>query len=683
VHGEIFTEPLRSIFIEETDDGLEAWERGLLRLDAGCGDREVLDAVFRAAHSIKGGAATFGIEPMVELTHRAESLLDEVRSGHRTWCRDLGSSLLAAVDELRGMVDDIRANRDEVRPASVPLVNRLNELLGTPSSAPSDPHAATASGHPPPRRLAIEINPRPDLMASGNDPYLLLRELERLGNLEARCRAEGMPSLAELEPEGLFLRWDVELTTTAGDEDIREVFAWVEDECEIHIEEIRGADPRAASETGTRPAAAASTEEVTNPSAPPGRQPPAAPPAAPTGGDAGSIRVDTRKVDALVDLVGELIITQSVLSQSSRSDEACDLETLRAGLQQLERHTRELQERVMRIRMLPIQFVLARLPRLVRDLGEKLGKSVRISTAGEGTELDKTVLEKISDPLLHLVRNCIDHGIEVPEERSAKNKPESGIVHVEASHHGGTVVIEVRDDGAGIDPNRLVAKARAAGILDDGDEPTREEALELIFHPGLSTADRVSDISGRGVGMDVVRRNVVELGGTVDVTSSAGEGTRFTIRLPLTLAILDGQLLRVADQTFVLPLASVVESFVPRGSNAACIAGSGEVYRFRNEFLPLLRLSRLLHLPGRPVPLEEGLITVAESPFGIVALAVDGLLGQQQVVIKSLERNYGRVEGVAGATILGNGSVALILDVGGLVRLRRTRPDETRRTTAA
>jgi two-component system chemotaxis sensor kinase CheA len=634
---DVFTGQLRRIFLEEAEDHIELMERGLLQLDAGSADQELMNAVFRAAHSMKGGAGTFGLAPIVDLTHLLESLLDEVRAGQRGWSSPLGSALLASVDDLRGMLDDIRSETEPVRSATPAVLERLQQLL----DAQAPPAAAE-------RRLHITFRPHADLMARGNDPLLLIRELGRLGDLTVNAKLDQLPPIEDLDPQTIRLGWELSLSTSATDDDVHEVFSWVEDECDLEIS--AGASPPAL----PKPAVSSGgTTERTAPSR-----------------ESGSIRVGIEKVDALVDMVGELVITQSMLSQLGRDFDEGALEALRVGLQQLERNTRELQEGVMRMRMLPIGFVFARLPRLVRDLSGQLEKKIAFTTSGENTELDKTVLEKMSDPLVHIIRNSVDHGIESPEQRGRAGKPEAGSVRIEASHQGGAIVIEVSDDGAGIDPERLRAKGVERGLLDPDAETDRERLLELIFHPGLSTAAEVSDISGRGVGMDVVRRNIHELGGTIDVESEIGVGTRFTIRLPLTLAILDGQLFRLGHQTYVLPLVSVIESFVPSPDRLSRLGNGAEVYRLRESFLPVVRLARLFGLEGDDRRFQDGLLVVTESPNGPIALFVDELLGQQQVVIKSLETNFDRVDGVAGATILGNGSVALIVDVPGLLRLQ-------------
>jgi two-component system, chemotaxis family, sensor kinase CheA len=385
--------------------------------------------------------------------------------------------------------------------------------------------------------------------------------------------------------------------------------------------------------------------------------------------ETSSIRVGIDKIDALINMVGELVITQSMLDQVGQSFDAARMVQLRDGLAQLERNTRELQESVMRIRMLPIGFSFNRFPRLVHDLSSQLGKKVELKLSGEHTELDKTVLEKMSDPLVHLVRNALDHGIEMPEQRIAAGKPEVGLLKLHAFHQSGSIIIQISDDGAGIDLAKVLLKAKNLGLVHGEENLSEEQLYELIFHPGLSTATQVSDLSGRGVGMDVVRRNIRALGGTIDVKSTRGKGSTFNIRLPLTLAILDGQLVRIGHDIYILSLLSIIESLRVNSKYVNALAGRAEVYKLRDEYIPILRLYELFDIPATSTKLEEGLLVIVEGDGQKIGLFVDELLSQQQIVIKSLESNYKQIQGVSGATILGDGNVALILDVAGIIQL--------------
>jgi two-component system chemotaxis sensor kinase CheA len=385
-------------------------------------------------------------------------------------------------------------------------------------------------------------------------------------------------------------------------------------------------------------------------------------------GDSGSIRVSVEKIDELMNTVGELVITQSMLSQLGKNLEGPSSEQFRLGLAELERNMRELQESVMRVRMLPISFVFSRFPRMVRDLAQRLGKEVNLVLTGEHTELDKTVLEKIGDPLVHLVRNSVDHGIEMPDVRKSKGKPSFGTLKLDASHRGGNICVEVGDDGGGLNPAKILAKARSRGLVGPNDLLTDAQACELIFLPGFSTAEQTTDISGRGVGLDVVRRNVKELGGSIEVKNELGKGARFVITLPLTLAIVDGQSISVGKQNYIVPLVSIIESLQIKQGALNRVAGQGEVFSFRGDFVPVIRLHEIFGVEPRARDLHQGLIVIVEGDGRRVGLFVDDLLGQQQVVIKSLETNYGHIDGVSGATILGDGSVALILDLPGIIR---------------
>ncbi|HEY2643880.1 MAG TPA: chemotaxis protein CheA, partial [Galbitalea sp.] len=467
---------------------------------------------------------------------------------------------------------------------------------------------------------------------------------------------------------------------------------WAEGDCDLELQRVGTGTAAAVAaapvvvETEPAPSQAALADAILSGTAPAIEEPkpePAAPVATPPTltavkdtkpdasigavGDSGSIRVSVEKIDELMNTVGELVITQAMLSQLGAALEGGNAEKLRAGLAQLERNTRELQESVMRVRMLPISFVFSRFPRMVRDIAQRLGKQIDLKLTGEQTELDKTVLEKIGDPLVHLVRNSIDHGIEMPDVRVAAGKEAVGTVHLDACHRGGNIAVEVSDDGGGLDKDRIIAKARQRGLVGPNDILTDDQIHDLIFLPGFSTAEKTTDLSGRGVGMDVVRRNVKELGGKIELRSEQGKGSRFIITLPLTLAIVDGQSVAVGTETYIIPLISIVESMRLKETSISRLSGHNEVFSFRGDYLPIIRLHELFGVEPRARALHEGLVVIAEGDGRRVGLFVDDLLGQQQVVIKSLEVNYGHVEGVSGATILGDGSVALILDVTGII----------------
>lgn len=685
------------VFFEESFEGLETMESALLELSQGAQDPELIHLIFRAAHSIKGGSGTFGFNAISDFTHVMETLLDEMREGSREITPDALNLLLESGDVLRGMLEAARDGGEFDAARADDVQQRLQAMLaGTPASeVPVATNAPALDGQaeeerPPSGAGAtwhIRFRPYEHLFRTGNDPVRLFRELETLGQLESRLDDEALPPLADFDPEECGLAWQLTLVSDCQREQIEEIFEWVEDDCELTIEPAEhhadkgpGTDEATddskpilpAGDTGTH-AQAASVATA------PAPVKAAAPPVERRQGERrsgsgdSSIRVNIGKIDELINMVGELVITQSMLGEIGNGEigdfDSNRLERLRDGLAQLERNTRELQESVMQIRMLPISFAFNRFPRLVHDLSGKLGKKIELKISGEGTELDKTVMEKIGDPLVHLVRNSLDHGIEAPEQRRACGKPETGTVHLNAFHQGGNIVIEISDDGGGLPAERILAKARERGLVGPDEELSRERVLELIFEPGFSTAEEVSDISGRGVGMDVVRRNIKDLGGSIEVRSEAGEGTTFTIRLPLTLAILDGQLLTVGDETFIMPLISIVESLQIDIDRVNSVAGSAEMYQLRDDYIPIVRLYEIFGVEPRHTRLQDCLLVVVEHDGQKIGLMVDDLLGQQQVVIKSLETNYRRVPGLSGATILGDGTVALILDVGGLIEL--------------
>ena len=629
-------------YFEESREGLDAMEAGLLALDAGERGAELINSVFRAAHSIKGGAATFGFAATAELTHVLETLLDQIRAGERAVEAAALDAMLGSVDVLRALLDEAEHQRP-ADPAQVRAVHqRLAAVLGgeaVPVVADA-PVAADAGGRLIGWRIGFQ--PEPSLFMSGNDPLRILRELEELGPLKVEARLDALPTFDALDPLQAHIGWTLELGAPVKRAAIDDVFAWVADECRLEIEAIQ------EQVVDTGPAAGANKT---------------------TGAEAeSSIRVGVDKIDGLINLVGELVITQSMLQALGAGLEGALAERMQAALEQLERNTRDLQDAVIGVRMLPVDAVFRRFPRLVRDLSGRLGKLVRLQTSGEATELDKGLIEKIADPLVHLVRNAIDHGLEDPATRSRAGKEPTGTISLAASHQDGHIVIEVGDDGRGLDRERILAKARERGLAVP-EQPTDAQVWDLIFQAGFSTADAVTDLSGRGVGMDVVRSNIRQLGGSVQLESHLGRGTRVTIRLPLTLAILDGMTVSVGNETLVLPLTHVREALQPAAGDVRTVKGEGRMLKVRDEYLPLLSLGDTYGY-GRAGN-EAPVAVVVEGDGHRLAVEVDALLGQQQVVVKSLERNYRKVDGISGATILGDGRVALIVDVAGLARSRR------------
>jgi two-component system chemotaxis sensor kinase CheA len=557
---------------------------------------------------------------------------------------------------------------------------------------PAEPAAAGEQTH-----WRIRFLPHVSLFETCNDPLRMFTQLASLGELKAQAFTQAVPALSEIDPTQCHLSWTLDLYGAVTREALVEVFDWVDSNSSITYEQLDDSAPPVdaappAAELPVYPPSAgpcaapavgtadqfADVPSVPAPDAVPAGSPLVAPSEASQASaplsaskanvEASSIRVGTEKVDALINLVGELVITQSMLGRFAEGvDAGRDLELLRRGLAHLARNTRELQESVLKIRMLPISFSFNRFPRLVRELSRRLDKKIELRLRGENTELDKIVLEKIGDPLVHLVRNSLDHGIEAPAARIAAGKSETGVLELNAYHQGGSIVIEVKDDGAGLDRTRILAKARERGLIAEDASLTDEQIYNLIFLPGFSTAESVSDVSGRGVGMDVVRRNITDLGGHVQISSERGQGSTIRIRLPLTLAILEGQMLRVGQETYVISLVSIIETVQPQPNHLHTVTGHAELFKHRDEYLPILRLHEIFGIEPDSRDIADGLLVVAESDGQRVAILVDELQAQQQVVIKSLDRNFKQVPGLAGATIHGDGTVALILDVPSLI----------------
>jgi len=682
-------------FFEESFEALDSMEAALLKLDVGSPDPDLINTIFRVAHSIKGGSATFGFTEVASFTHSLETLLDELRGNRMAVTMALSDLLLKSVDVMRAMLRSVQAKQpiDNQRVADLQFdieaaIAQKNAQVAAPA-APAAAAAAPAAASPAPAagattagdcagdRWRIEFRPYEGFFLRGNDPLRMLRALGELGQATVSVEAGKLPPLDTLDPSNCYLAWKIELAGTRNEGAIQEIFDWAIGDCDLTIECLNPPVP-AVTPAAATPAPVPAVPAVPEAAAPVDATPAATPAARSTQqakpdaaniGNETSIRVSVEKIDELINTVGELVITQAMLSQLGSDYNGPNAEQFRAGLAQLERNMRELQESVMRVRMLPISVVFNRFPRMVRDLAQRLNKQVELKLTGENTELDKTVLEKIGDPLVHLVRNSIDHGIEKADVRTTAGKPAAGTIHLDACHRGGNIAVEVIDDGGGLNRDRILAKARERGLVDQNATLTDDQVYELIFLPGFSTAEQTTDISGRGVGMDVVRRNIKELGGSVEVRSQQGKGSRFIITLPLTLAIVDGQSVAVGGETYIVPLTSIIESLQLKPSGINRISGRTEVFSFRGEYLPVIRLHDVFGVEPRTRNLHEGLVVVVEGDGRRVGMFVDDLLGQQQVVIKSLESNYGRVDGISGATILGDGAVALILDIPGLLRM--------------
>lgn len=672
------------IFFEESFEGLDVMESQLLDLQPQEVDAESVNTIFRAAHSIKGGAGTFGFMQVSEFTHVVETLLDEIRSGTRSMQRNYIDLFLQSVDCLRAMLGSLQSGSEPDGERAATLKASFEEILQ--QSADSDSQMTeektTVADEGCSNGWRITFRPAEDILQTGNEPFRMFRELQELvgaDNLTVIPLTDNLPEFTSLHPENCYLSWVLEVRSDVNRDDIAAVFEWVADDCDIDYQplavaaapDIPTADTAvtevaesAVSTDSTEPVSAVIPDKVSEAlSASAAQQAKSAARTAGKSNEPSSIRVSIDKVDSLINMVGELVITQSMLGQLGQDFDMSRLARLQEGLTQLEQNTRELQESVMKIRMMPISFAFSRFPRLVRDLGGQLGKQVNLVMLGENTELDKTVMEKIGDPLVHLVRNSLDHGLETTEQRLSAGKPGEGTITLNAYHQGGNIVIEVKDDGAGLNEERILNKARQKGLVPETQELSSEEIHQLIFLPGFSTADVVSDISGRGVGMDVVRRNIAELNGSIEVKSKRGKGSTFIIRLPLTLAILDGQLVKVKDETYIFPLVSIVESIQLQKRSLNHVTGSQYVMKLRDEYIPIVRLDELFNLRASDDEFENPMLVVVEGDNEKVGIVVDDLLGQQQVVIKSLEQNYKRVTGISGATILGDGTVALIIDV--------------------
>ncbi len=647
----------RDTFFQEAAEHVNNMEASLLGLGEAQADPEVLNSIFRAAHSIKGGSGTFGFDDVMRFTHRLEELLDRMREGKIETSHARIELLLRASDMVRTLLAAAEAGSGPPPEAAtlledLALAQRTGDFI---ADAPLPMRAwdpKTKFGGQTTYR--IRFVPSPDIFREGMDPLLVLRELSTLGTVEKiTADLSSLPEFDKLQVETCYLSWNIQLTSAREKDEIEDVFTFVENGAQITIEAQPPADEVAANCTPGKSTTAVSQA--------PRR----------SGRDSASIRVATEKVDQLIDLAGELVIAQSMAVEIVNRFSPDRLPELQTALHEVSRNTRELQERVMAVRMLPVATIFSRLPRIVHDVAVAEGKAIRVEVSGEDTELDKSMLEGLTDPLTHLVRNAADHGVETPEQRRTAGKPEEGTIHLRARHEGGSVVIEVSDDGHGLNAGRIREKAMERGLLGATDELTPQQIQSFIFHPGFSTVENVSEVSGRGVGMDVVRKNVEALGGAVALASTEGKGTTVSIRLPLTLAILDGQLVRVGEQRYVLPLVSIVESIRPTRAQLRSLAGEGEVVMVRQEPLPLLRLHQLFDVATEVSDPSRGLVAIAEHDSKRFALMVDELLGQQQVVIKNLQANFRRVEGAMGATILGDGRVTLILDIGGLVELSR------------
>lgn len=682
-------------FFEEADELLAEMETHLLDLDVDQPDQERLNAIFRAAHSIKGGAGTFGFEALQRTTHLLENLLDHARRGELQLRRDIVDTFLEAKDMLNDQLDAYRQGGEPDPEALERICETLRRLAleeigdsadvdvsgavasGAAASGATAPGASVAAPDPAPQaatpspaggRFQVAL-----LGVADKDRNLLIEELGQLGDVE--------------DQEGDVAEYRVTLNSSLSADDIEAVMCFIVEPEQLSIQALGAPDQGAAGQADEKndgKADGAVEEKSAGQEQGAGAPEAAADAKAPaaqkkttqsqTAGESTSIRVPVSKVDQIINLVGELIITQSMLNQVAEDSDTVKDGALVTGLNLLQRTARDLQEAVMSVRMVPMDYVFSRFPRLVRDLAGKLGKDVELVTEGKSTELDKGLTERIIDPLTHLVRNSLDHGIETPDRREAAGKPRTGRLTLSAQHQGGNILIEVADDGGGLNRERILAKARSNGLA-VSDTMGDDEVWQLIFAPGFSTAETVSDVSGRGVGMDVVKRNIQAMGGHVEILSQPGQGTTTRIVLPLTLAILDGMSIRVGREMFILPVSAVIESLQPRTDDLYSLAGGDTLLKVREDYLPVVAVHHAMDVAGAITDPTRAIAVIVQGEGRRYAVLVDDLVGQQQVVVKNLETNYRKVPGVSAATILGDGSVALILDVTDLHRLAQSKKD--------
>ncbi len=674
---------IKDTFFQECEEQLGELETGLQAMEDGTADDETVNAVFRAVHSIKGGAGAFKLDRLVKFAHVFETTLDRIRNGQLQPAVPVMKSMLRAADVLAdlvtfsrdgGALDDSRSNEViaelsahcEAKPAA--QEEPAEEPDGNPFAALGwEPVAVSLE--PVLNQYEIVFKPKPELYAKGNETTRLMRELARLGSLTVHCETADVPLLANLEPEQSYLSWRATLLSEQDLAAVQAVFEFVDGDCHLDIEAVES-----AAETAPEPETKAAIEEPKavaeelRAAAPALREAAKAEAAGTANAAQNTIRVDLDRVDRLINLVGELVINQAMLTQRVLEAGAVKNASIATGLDDLEHLTREIQESVMAIRAQPVRPLFQRMARIVREVADATGKNVRLKTEGEGAEVDRTVIERLADPLTHMIRNAVDHGLERPEARTAAGKPAQGEVRLSAAHKSGRVVIEIADDGRGIDRPRVKSIAIKKGLIAPDAQLTDTEIDNLLFLPGFSTAETVSAISGRGVGMDVVKRSIQALGGRISITSRPGLGSTFSMSLPLTLAVLDGMVVKVADQTLVVPLNSILETMKPKGGEVYGLGPDSQVIGIRGGFTPLIDVGYELGFRSHRSDPMTGVTLLIETEGGVrSALMVDAIQDQRQVVIKSLEANYGHVEGIAAATILGDGRIALILDTDAIV----------------
>lgn len=689
---------IRETFFQECEEQLAALEVGLALMEEGATDPDTVNAVFRAVHSIKGGAGAFKLNELVGFAHVFETALDRVRSGTLPPDASLMKLMLKSVDVLSDLVAASREGGDAAGGIGESVIDEFNQVLGDEAEVDefadidfqpttisfADPTAGAEVEATPLQKYKIEFRPFKGLFEKANEPLLLLRELGRIGQTFTVCHRENLPDLATLDPNESYLSWSIDLASEASYQAVAEVFEFVEGDCDLKIVDESVAAPteelpdieallkKVKGDVGVGDAAQSAVINAPIPSAPleaessvAQESKTAAKPAAAVN---PTIRVDLERVDRLINLVGELVINQAMLTQRVQKGGYERSSDVSSSLEELEHLTRDLQESVMAIRAQPVKPLFQRMARIIREVADATGKEVRLKTEGEATEIDKTVIELLADPLTHMIRNGVDHGLETPEGRIAAGKPAEGVIRLSAAHRSGRVVIEVSDDGAGINRKKVLESARNKGLVPNDAVLSDSEIDNLLFLPGFSTAATVSSISGRGVGMDVVKRSIQALGGRITISSKPNLGSTFSMSLPLTLAVLDGIVVAIDDQTFVVPLTAIVETLQPNPDDIRPLGEGSFVIRVRDSFVPLIDVGAEIGIRPRSVTPPKGVTILVETENRVRnALFVDSIIDQRQVVIKSLETNYGRAQGVAAATILGDGRVAMILDVDALI----------------
>lgn len=720
---------IKEIFFQECEEQLAELESGLLKLNDGDRDPETVNAVFRAVHSIKGGAGAFGLEELVAFAHVFETTLDCVRSNKLEPNQDVLKVMLKSADVLadlvtcsrdggsveesrtRGLVKELEAlaNGEALPAAEAPKAAK--PVAAAPAKPTDDsgfqPIPFTFDGFGEEEKVVeqftyeVTFKPTRELYSKGNEAALLLRDLSRFGEMGIACDMDQLPALENMDPEASYFGWKISITTPKSEEEVRAVFEFAEWDCELEVKPAEASggeelpmipvpfdlsslddEPAPQPETAATEEASANVVKAVNAAVEKKESAAAAAAAAAAAtqnnaaaaaSSAGqTIRVDLDRVDRLINLVGELVINQAMLSQSVIENDNNGVSSINMGLEELQQLTREIQDSVMAIRAQPVKPVFQRMSRIVREVADMVGKQIRLVTEGENTEVDKTVIDKIAEPLTHMIRNAVDHGIESPEKREAAGKDPEGTIKLSAKHRSGRILIELQDDGGGINRERVKQKAIDNDLISPDANLSDEEIDNLIFAPGFSTADKISDISGRGVGMDVVKRSIQALGGRISISSRPGLGSTFTMSLPLTLAVLDGMVVTVAGQTLVVPLTAIVETLQPEASAIHSFGANQRLISIRNSFCPLVDVGRILNFRANQANPVDGVALLVESEGGGQrALMVDAIQGQRQVVIKSLEANYTHVPGIAAATILGDGRVALILDVDAVVGASR------------